>query len=61
VSVLMLSERYVYGLLMDTSTVYESDREAFRHGVIEALHEHGETETYGTMEDTPRRTVRNEQ
>ena len=48
-SVLMLSKRYVYGLLTDTSTVYESDQDAFRNCGVEALREHGGTETYGTM------------
>ena len=47
-------------LLTDTSIVYEGNQEAFRHGEVETLREHGETETYGTMEDNPRRTVRNE-
>ena len=51
------SERCVRGFLTDTSTVYESDREAFRRGGVETLREHGETETYGTMEDNLRRTV----
>jgi hypothetical protein len=46
---------------MDALTVYESDREVFRDGGVETLREHGETETYGTMEDNPRRTVRVEQ
>ena len=53
----MLSERYVYSLLVDTSTVYESDREEFRYGGVETLREHEETETYGTMVNNPRRTI----
>ena len=56
----MLPERYVYSLLTDTSTVYESDQHTFRNGGVEVLREHGDTETYGTMEDNPWRTVRNE-
>ena len=56
----MPSERYVCSLLTDTSTVYESDQEPFRHDGVETLRDHGDTETYGTMEDNPRRTVRNE-
>ena len=55
------SERCVCGFLTDTSTVYEGDREAFRNRGVETLRGHGETETYGTMEDNPRRTVRIEQ
>ena len=54
----MLSEKR---LQSSHSTVYESDREPFRSGGVETLREHGDTETYGTMEDSPRRTVRNEQ
>ena len=41
--------------------MYEDDQEAFRNGGVETLREHGETETYGTMEDNPRRVVHNEQ
>ena len=40
---------------MDTSTVYESDRDALMHGGAETLRGHGETETYGAMENNPRR------
>ena len=48
----MLSERYVYSLLVDTSTVYES------LGMAGSRHcEHEETKTYGTMVNNPKRTV----
>ena len=57
---LVLCEGYVYILLMDTLTVYEGGQEAFRDGV-EALREHGENQTYDTMEGTRRRTVYGEQ
>jgi hypothetical protein len=56
----MLSERYIYSHLTDPSTVYESDQDAFKNGGVEALRGHGDTETYGTMEDNPRRTVHDE-
>jgi len=48
---------------MGTSTVYESDQdqEVFRHDGVETLRERGETETYGTMENSARRTVCSEQ
>jgi hypothetical protein len=36
--------------------VYESDQDAFRHGGAETLREHGGIETYGTLEDNPRRS-----
>ena len=43
---------------MDTSTVYEDEQEALRHSGVEVLRRHGTAETYGTMEDSSRRTVR---
>lgn len=42
---------------MGTSTVYEGEREVFTHGEVGTLREHVATETYGTIEDGPRRTV----
>ena len=33
-------------LLTDTSTVFEDEQEAFTHGGIEMLHEHGGTWVY---------------
>ena len=48
---LVLCAGYVYIILMDTLTVYEGEQEAFMHGA-ETLHEHGENQTYGTMEGT---------
>lgn len=57
----MPSERYVHSLLVDISTVYEGEQEAFRHSGVEILREHRETETYGTMEGNPRRAVVGEQ
>jgi len=46
--------------LEELTFLYESDQEAFRHDGVETLREYGDTETYGTMEDNHRRTVRNE-
>ena len=46
---------------MDTSTVYDGDQEAITHDGTEILRAHAETETYGTMEENPRRSVRVEQ
>lgn len=40
--------------------MYEGGQEAFRHGV-ETLREHGDNQTYDTMEGTRRRTVYGEQ
>ena len=53
----ILSEGYVYSLVVDTCTVLEGDQEVFEYGGVEALHERGETGTYGTMQDSPRGTV----
>lgn len=47
-------EGRVYSLLMDTRTVFEDDQEALRDSEAETLRERGETEMYGTMEDSPR-------
>ena len=60
VSVLILYEGRVCGLLMDTRTVFEGDQEAFGHSEVGTLRERGETETYGTMGDSPRRPLRGE-
>ena len=38
--------------------MYEDEREAVRHGAVEALCQHGATETYGTIMDGFRGTVR---
>ncbi|KAH0840182.1 hypothetical protein J3R83DRAFT_1176 [Lanmaoa asiatica] len=46
--------------LEELAFLYEDDREVFRHGGVEILREHRETETYGTMEDNPRMIVRGE-
>ena len=43
---------------MDISIVYEGDQEAIMHDEAEILRTHEESETYGTMEENPRRTVR---
>ncbi|KAF8550484.1 MFS general substrate transporter [Imleria badia] len=44
--------------LEELTFLYEGEHEIFRHGGVETLREHGETETYGTMQDSPRRAVR---
>jgi len=46
--------------LEELTFLYESDQEALRHGGVESLRGHGETETYGAMEDNARRNARNE-
>jgi hypothetical protein len=46
--------------LEELTFLYESDQDAFKNGGVEALRGHGDTETYGTMEDNPRRTVHDE-
>ncbi|KAG8218929.1 general substrate transporter [Butyriboletus roseoflavus] len=47
--------------LEELTFLYEGDQEAFTHNGTEILRVHGETETYGTMEDNPRKAVRVEQ
>ncbi|KAF8556791.1 MFS general substrate transporter [Imleria badia] len=44
--------------LEELTFLYEDERQAFRHGGVETLRQHGEAETYGTMEDSSTRTVR---
>ncbi|KAH0840199.1 hexose transporter [Lanmaoa asiatica] len=44
--------------LEELAFLYEDDQESFSHDGVEMLHEHRETERYGSMEGTPRRTVR---
>ncbi|KAG8218931.1 hexose transporter [Butyriboletus roseoflavus] len=47
--------------LEELAFLYEGDQEAFSHGGIDILRERGQFETYGTMEENPRRTSRVEQ
>ena len=44
----------------NTSTVYEGDQ-LLRDSEFEALLEHGETDTYGAIEDNGRETIRVQQ
>ena len=44
-----------YIVISTTPTVYE-DQDVLRHAGVEALHEHRETGTYGTVEDGRGRT-----
>ena len=41
--------------------MFEGDQEVFRDGEVETLGERGETETYGSVEDSPRRRICGEQ
>ncbi|KAF8550485.1 hexose transporter [Imleria badia] len=44
--------------LEELTFLFEDEQEVLRHGGVETLREHVETETYGTMKDGPRKTAR---
>ncbi|KAF8556794.1 MFS general substrate transporter [Imleria badia] len=43
--------------LEELTFLYGDEREALRHGRVEVLRQHGESETYGTMVDSSARTI----
>jgi len=47
--------------LEELTFLYEEDREALRLGGVDALHEHGRGDTYGTMDGHSRRTISGEE